>query len=207
MIILFEHPLSVFDYSFYSWLIMIITQFIIQFGFTLVNYRLHVKQLILWVLLKLLKAKKGWRFKIMKDKSYTRRSNSIIDLEIGGSSSSDQDKLLSSDENNSVEVWVREGDENVADMNGIMVKEKRNAKPPRPPRGPLLDAADMKWLREISELARLKHARMQRIKALKKRKRAEKGSSSSSCNNIWAMVVTVVFFCVIFFQGFLASHV
>ncbi|XP_051144060.1 uncharacterized protein LOC127260383 [Andrographis paniculata] len=77
------------------------------------------------------------------------------------------------------------------------------SKPPRPPRGPSLHASDMMLLKEISEL-NLKRKRLERIRTLKKTK--EKGSSSLSSNLI-ACFVTLIFFLVIIFQGFLGSRV
>ncbi|CAN1789376.1 hypothetical protein LINPERHAP1_LOCUS18455 [Linum perenne] len=81
---------------------------------------------------------------------------------------------------------------------------KKSPKPPRPPQGPSLDAADIKLIKEISELAMLKRARIERIKALKKAKAAAKQSSTplGSCNgNLFAIVLTVLFFIVIICQG------
>ncbi|XP_041018126.1 uncharacterized protein LOC121260355 isoform X1 [Juglans microcarpa x Juglans regia] len=77
---------------------------------------------------------------------------------------------------------------------------KKPPKPPRPPTGPLLDAADMKLVREISELARLRRARIERRKEVKKM-RADKASSSNG--NLVALVITMLFFFVIIFQGIL----
>ncbi|XP_062005354.1 uncharacterized protein LOC133722482 [Rosa rugosa] len=75
----------------------------------------------------------------------------------------------------------------------------RNAlKPPRPPKGPTLDAADQKLVREIVELARRKRARIQQIKAAKKTKATK---SSSVQSGISAMIITLLFFCVIIFEG------
>ncbi|KAL0454631.1 UNVERIFIED_CONTAM: hypothetical protein Slati_0802300 [Sesamum latifolium] len=76
-------------------------------------------------------------------------------------------------------------------------KKHGSAKPPRPPKGPLLDASDMKLLKEISEL-NLKRKRMGRTRTLKKIKK-EKTSSLSS--NLIALLVTIIFFLVIIFQG------
>ncbi|OMO86286.1 hypothetical protein CCACVL1_09683 [Corchorus capsularis] len=79
-------------------------------------------------------------------------------------------------------------------------KKKRPPKPPRPPGGPSLNgAADIKLVREISELSRLKRVRYERIKALKKMRSDNKASSSKS--NVLAIIVTLVFLCVIIFQG------
>lgn len=78
--------------------------------------------------------------------------------------------------------------------------KKAAAKPPRPPKGPSLYAADMKLVRDISEHATKKHERIERMKALKKRKAAKK-SSPSSTSTISAMIITILFFLVIIFQG------
>ncbi|XWS42318.1 hypothetical protein CRYUN_Cryun16bG0004100 [Craigia yunnanensis] len=75
---------------------------------------------------------------------------------------------------------------------------KKPPKPPRPPGGPSLNEADIKLVREISQLSRLRRARYDRIKALKKM-RADKTSSLNS--NVFAMIVIVLFICVIIFQG------
>lgn len=81
-------------------------------------------------------------------------------------------------------------------------KKKSCTKPPKPPRPsrPLsLDLADQKFIREISELAMLKKARTDRMKALKKIKNGK--SASSSAGNTFALVVTLIFCIVIFWQG------
>ncbi|KAK0606791.1 hypothetical protein LWI29_004443 [Acer saccharum] len=90
------------------------------------------------------------------------------------------------------------------------VKEKRKKssnkkapKPPKPPRGPSLDAADQKLIREIAELAMLKRARVERMRALRKMKAAKQSSSNS---NLFAMVFTMIFCLVIFFQGMSSSR-
>ncbi|XP_039021277.1 uncharacterized protein LOC120153386 isoform X2 [Hibiscus syriacus] len=75
---------------------------------------------------------------------------------------------------------------------------RKSPKPPRPPKGPLLDAADQKLVREIAELAMRKRARMKRLKTMKRMKDAKASSSSTS---LFAMVITVLFCFVIFFQG------
>lgn len=84
-------------------------------------------------------------------------------------------------------------------------KHKKNSrkppKPPRPPKGPSLDAADRKLVRELADVAMRKRARTERIKALKKVK-AGKGSYLNS--GLSAMVITLVFFLVITFQGIFA---
>nr|XP_011468842.1 PREDICTED: uncharacterized protein LOC101292166 [Fragaria vesca subsp. vesca]XP_011468844.1 PREDICTED: uncharacterized protein LOC101292166 [Fragaria vesca subsp. vesca]XP_011468847.1 PREDICTED: uncharacterized protein LOC101292166 [Fragaria vesca subsp. vesca] len=81
----------------------------------------------------------------------------------------------------------------------------RNAlKPPRPPKGPSLDAADQKLVREIVEFARRKRARIEQIKAAKKTKATK---SSSVQSGISAMIFTLLFFCVIIFQGISSTTV
>ncbi|KAL6515905.1 hypothetical protein OROGR_019210 [Orobanche gracilis] len=89
-------------------------------------------------------------------------------------------------------------------------KAKKAHKPPRPPRGPSLDAADMRLIKEISKIAMKKRERIERIKALKKMKTTRLPSSSlsspssslsSSGSTISAMVITVLFFLVLIFQG------
>ncbi|KAL6500238.1 hypothetical protein OROHE_025604 [Orobanche hederae] len=91
-------------------------------------------------------------------------------------------------------------------------KAKKAHKPPRPPRGPSLDAADMRLIKEISKIAMKKRERIERIKALKKMKTTGLPSSSSSSSSpssslssssstISAMVITVLFFLVLIFQG------
>lgn len=75
----------------------------------------------------------------------------------------------------------------------------RNAsKPPRPPKPPSLDAADQKLVREIIELAKRKRARIEKMKIAKKIK-ASKSSSLHSGTS--AMLITLLFFFVIIFQG------
>ncbi|XWS57419.1 hypothetical protein CRYUN_Cryun09bG0172600 [Craigia yunnanensis] len=75
---------------------------------------------------------------------------------------------------------------------------KKPPKPPRPPGGPSLNEADIKLVREICQLSRLRRARYERIKTLKKM-RADKASSSKT--NVFAMIITILFICVIIFQG------
>lgn len=79
---------------------------------------------------------------------------------------------------------------------------KKPPKPPRPPKGPLLDAADQKFVREISELALRRRARIEQIKEMKKKKAAKASSTSSS--SLSAMIITVLFFIVLLFQGIVA---
>jgi hypothetical protein len=96
-----------------------------------------------------------------------------------------------------------EGGEDTGDRVVDIEKLKKNArkppKPPRPPKGALiLDAADRKLVRELAELAMRKRARVERIKALKKMKAAKALSLNSGLS---AMVITLIFFLVITFQG------
>lgn len=79
---------------------------------------------------------------------------------------------------------------------------RKPPRPPRPPKGPFLDAADQKFVREISELAMRRRAKIERIKELKKKK-AVKGSSTGN-SSISAMIITLLFFIVIVFQGMVA---
>ncbi|KAM1114614.1 hypothetical protein ACFX13_048150 [Malus domestica] len=77
-------------------------------------------------------------------------------------------------------------------------KNSRNApKPPRPPKRPSLDAADQKLVREITELAKRKRARIEQMKVAKKMKASK---SSSLYSGISALIITLLFFVVIF-QG------
>ncbi|XP_030532583.1 uncharacterized protein LOC115742438 [Rhodamnia argentea] len=87
------------------------------------------------------------------------------------------------------------------------VKEKRPStnsrkppKPPRPPKGPALDAADQKFVKDIVEVAMRKRTRIERIKALRKNKAAN-ASASSSSSSLTAMIITLLFFVIIVFQG------
>lgn len=78
-------------------------------------------------------------------------------------------------------------------------KNSRNApKPPRPPKRPSLDTADQKLVREITELAKRKRARIEQMKEAKKMKASK---SSSLYSVISALIVTLVFFFVVIFQG------
>lgn len=85
-------------------------------------------------------------------------------------------------------------------------KYKKAPKPPRPPKGPSLDAADVKLIKELSALAMKKRARSEQMKAMKKMKEAKSSSSSSSLisknSSVSALVITILFFVVILFQGF-----
>lgn len=77
------------------------------------------------------------------------------------------------------------------------------SKPPRPPKGPYLNASDLKLVKELSELAARKRARIERMKALRKIKAAKRQSSNSS---IIALIITVLFFLVILFQGLFSQN-
>lgn len=85
-------------------------------------------------------------------------------------------------------------------------KYKKAPKPPRPPKGPSLDAADVKLIKELSALAMKKRARSEQMKAMKKMKEAKSSSSSSSLilknSSVSALVITILFFVIILFQGF-----
>ncbi|XP_074344055.1 uncharacterized protein LOC141683256 isoform X2 [Apium graveolens] len=100
-----------------------------------------------------------------------------------------------------------------------LMKEKREnsiqkaSKPPRPPKGPTLDILDLKLVTEISELSMKRRARIKRIKALKKMKAKIASSSSPSSStsssltcSLAAIVATLFFLIVIFFQGFLSKN-
>lgn len=106
------------------------------------------------------------------------------------------------------------GDENPAETNSqsldlsekkcdiVKFKKSRKAsKPPRPPKGPSLSANDHKFMREIAELAMRKRERIERMKNSLKRMKAAKSSSSSPCISIFSMIVTVLFFAFLVFQG------
>ncbi|XP_031372007.1 uncharacterized protein LOC116187446 [Punica granatum] len=103
---------------------------------------------------------------------------------------------------------LKENDkENVPFLEKMYVQEKhpltnsrKAPKPPRPPKGPLLDIADQKLVKDIAEVAMKKRLRIERMKALKKAKAAA-SSRSSSTSSIAAMLITVLFFFVIVFQG------
>ncbi|KAL9239774.1 hypothetical protein vseg_014063 [Gypsophila vaccaria] len=77
-----------------------------------------------------------------------------------------------------------------------------SSKPPRPPKGPLLSASDLKLVKELSEMASRKRARIERMKALRKMKETKRNTSNS---NLSALVITVMFFVVIIFQGVLSG--
>ncbi|XP_028103233.1 uncharacterized protein LOC114302412 isoform X1 [Camellia sinensis] len=83
-------------------------------------------------------------------------------------------------------------------------KYKKAPKPPRPPKGPSLDAADVKLIKELSALAMKKRARSEQMKAMKKMKEAKSSSSSliSKNSSVSALVITILFFVIILFQGF-----
>ncbi|ESQ36702.1 hypothetical protein EUTSA_v10009390mg [Eutrema salsugineum] len=98
---------------------------------------------------------------------------------------------------------------NLSEKKGDNVKVKKSrkaSKPPRPPKGPSLTANDHKVMREIAELAMRKRARIERMKnSLKRIKAAKSSSSSSSCVSIFSMIVTILFFGFLVFQGFFAG--
>lgn len=80
---------------------------------------------------------------------------------------------------------------------------KAASKPPRPPKGPLLTASDLKLVKELSELAARKRARIERIKAVRRMKDTKRPSSGSS---VTALVITVLFFLIIVFQGVFSGN-
>ncbi|CAO2818682.1 unnamed protein product [Amaranthus hypochondriacus] len=80
---------------------------------------------------------------------------------------------------------------------------KNASKPPRPPKGPLLFPSDLKLVKELSELAARKRARIERIKAFRKMKEAKRPASGSS---VTALVITVLFFLIIVFQGVFSGN-
>lgn len=116
-------------------------------------------------------------------------------VKFGGGVDDDIESLLV---DKSLEGGEDSGDR-VADVKKLKKNARKPPKPPRPPKGPLiLDAADRKLVRELAELAMRKRARVERIKALKKMKAAKVSSLNSGLS---AMVVTLIFFLVITFQG------
>lgn len=115
-----------------------------------------------------------------------------------------------------LELLVDKGLEHVQDqeqlshVNGNHAKQKtkptnpkKPPKPPLPPNGPSLDAGDQKFVKELAELALRKRARIKKMKAVRKRKASKSlsQSSSSTYTSLSAMVITIVFFFVIIFQG------
>lgn len=107
------------------------------------------------------------------------------------------------------EIWSKKVSQEVKNLgdNKMDIKKTRKPKPPKPPRppkGPSLHASDVNFVKEISEVAMWKRRRTERIKALNKIK---KESGSSSKINILAMVITVLFFLIVIFQGILGSRV
>ncbi|KAI3801172.1 hypothetical protein L1987_29275 [Smallanthus sonchifolius] len=80
---------------------------------------------------------------------------------------------------------------------------KKAPKPPRPRKGPSLDTADLQLVKEIAEQTMKKRARVERLKSLKKRRAVKASPPPTSSNiSIFAMIITVLFFIVIIFQGF-----
>ncbi|KAK4774515.1 hypothetical protein SAY86_009450 [Trapa natans] len=97
--------------------------------------------------------------------------------------------------------------ENIPFLDGMFPQQKcpltnsrKHPKPPRPPKGPLIDVADQKLIKDTAEFAMRKRLRIERMKALKKAKTAHL-SKSSSTSSIGAMIITVLFFLIIIFQG------
>lgn len=147
----------------------------------------------------------------------------------GESSASTDSKLGTSSENphDNIELLTDKNSGQSVELMPLLekkpVKDKRKtsfrkaSKPPRPPKGPTLDVSDVKLVMEISELAMKKRARIQRIKALKKMNAemsysspsssslpsspSSPSSSSTSNSSLAAMVVTLLFFVLIVFQG------
>lgn len=120
--------------------------------------------------------------------------------------SSNKDFLIDKDPEQGIERLPLSGKKH-------MKEKKKNSigkasKPPRPPKGPTLDVVDLKLVTEISELAMKRRARIKRIKALQKMKAKISSSSSSSSLNgsLAAMVATLLFLIVLFFQGILSKH-
>ncbi|KAK6121097.1 hypothetical protein DH2020_045149 [Rehmannia glutinosa] len=133
-------------------------------------------------------------------------SESLCESANGGDCACSYDKLMISDEISAKnkEQLGKFKEEMINVVHKTMNEEKRKkqkaakpSKPPRPPRGPSLDASDMKLLKEITVL-NLKRKRMERRRTLKKIKK-EKASSWNS--NLFACLVTIVFFLVIIFQA------
>ncbi|WCJ36199.1 hypothetical protein M5689_017412 [Euphorbia peplus] len=138
--------------------------------------------------------------KLVPKFDYFRRTgslNSIGMLRICGELNSNAGPLSSTEK-----LECKQASE--TDTSSTEEKKKRIAKPPRPPKAPILNMADMKLLREMTELAKLKRARAQRIKDLKK---VRKENASSVSINILPLLVTIVFFFVIIFQGLLGARV
>ncbi|XP_057516796.1 uncharacterized protein LOC130797993 isoform X2 [Amaranthus tricolor] len=111
-------------------------------------------------------------------------------------------------------IEKRLGGEEVRDLAVLLEKKNPNehrkkvglknaSKPPRPPNGPLLFPSDLKLVKEFSELAARKRARIERIKAFRKMKEAKRPASGSS---ITALVITVLFFLIIVFQGVFSGN-
>ncbi|KAI3448471.1 hypothetical protein Pfo_005136 [Paulownia fortunei] len=140
------------------------------------------------------------------------RSELLCESANGGDCSCSYDKFIISDEISAKnkEQLGKFREEMISFVHKTMDEEKpkkqnsaKPSKPPRPPRGPSLDASDIKLLKEITEL-NLKRKRMERSRTLKKIKK-EKASSLNS--NLFACLVTIVFFMVIIFQGLLGSRI
>ncbi|BBG98585.1 hypothetical protein Prudu_008024 [Prunus dulcis] len=145
-----------------------------------------------------------------EDASLELSSNESVVCTCGIESSSSSEKS-GEVTNDSVELLIERNSEVEENQGHMTLAEKtsenewrrktnsRNApKPPRPPRGPSLDAADQKLVREITDLAKRKRARIEQRKAAKKMKASK---SSSLQSGISAMIITLLFFFVIIFQG------
>ncbi|XP_076890300.1 uncharacterized protein LOC143541343 [Bidens hawaiensis] len=139
-----------------------------------------------------------------------------VDLESGTGiihSSPDQtvlsrlcDGLMSVEDDSSVKPDSLTVSEGSLENNIIKSKKASSAKkPPRPPRPLSLDASDQKLVKELTEIAMIKRARVERMKALKQKKNLKLASSSSSSSSshgsLFAMLITVIFFIMILFQG------
>ncbi|CAH8352057.1 unnamed protein product [Eruca vesicaria subsp. sativa] len=94
--------------------------------------------------------------------------------------------------------------------NDIVKKDKKSrkaSKPPRPPKGPSFTANDHKVMKEIAELAMRKRARIERMRnSLRRLKAAKSSSSPYSCISIFFVIVTVLFFGFLVFQGLFAGN-
>ncbi|KAI3678655.1 hypothetical protein L6452_37956 [Arctium lappa] len=148
------------------------------------------------------------------------------------SSNSNQNSLKTSDEDDDyddIESLVNskyEGDkgDHMPLLGKTQMKEKHKTrttkKPPRPRKGPSLNTSDLQLVREISELVMKKRARVERLKAMKKMRTVRSSSSSLalsssssspsslslSKSSLFAMMVTILFFIIILFQGFGSSQ-
>lgn len=135
-------------------------------------------------------------------------SNTYSKLDTCEDSYDNIDLVVDKDLEHSIEPLLEKKHMNGKRKNSI----GKSSKPPRPPKGPTLNVSDLKLVMEFSELAKKKRARIKRIKALRKMKAETASSSSPSASSssfsgsLAAMVVTLLFFVVILFQGILARH-